>query len=1154
MGAVMALVWDPRLAAFALFGPAMALGNWAEDRRRSRKARRTGRTFEEEERAAFQIALDEAAANETARLNASLPDPATLVAIARESSPDLWSRRPQHADFGQLRLGTATRPWSPPLDGSAPDGTSTTALLPAAALGATILPGHVTGIAGDRATARAVARSLVVQAAIAHGPADFRIAVLTNAGAADEWAWTKWLPHTEAEGLDSGTRLLGSDKSEAEVVVEACYRAATATLVIVDDDDLVAGRPAPVRDLLASGIQTGVAGIVISETADRLPACCTTIVELDGCDGTARVVEPATGAATAAVLVAGMAKDVARDIATALSPRTDPEAGVSGGALPTSVDLLPLLGLTDPASAAVAARWRAGDPTRPLAVLGLTERGPLTIDLVGDGPHALVGGTTGSGKSELLRTLVASLAAATNPDQLTFVLIDYKGGSAFDACARLPHVVGVVTDLDDRLAERALRCLEAELRYREGVLRAAGVNDLTAYQLASATTSALPRLVVVIDEFATLASELPEFIDALVGIAQRGRSLGVHLILATQRPAGAVKDNIRANTNLRIALRMHDASDSTDVVGIPVAANIGRRQAGRGFVRLGPSEVVPFQAAHVSGRGREDRVTLRPFAFGPGTRAHDPIVAKTPSGPPGLSDLDRLVDAVVEAAGAIGCAPARRPWPDPLPAVLALASLEGDDARLASGAPRAPVALIGRADDPDHQAQRGYSWDTARGNLLLYGVAGSGTTTALLTIATALAREAAADDLHVYALDFGSGGLQPLVSLPHTGAVVAAAEHERQVRLMRMLSVELERRRAQVARGNSTRGAGDPALLVLLDNWRGFQTAFDDMDGLRLRDDFARIVADGPALGMRTVITADQPNAIPLAVAGLVSQRLIFRLADRHDYSTFGLSGRSATDLCPGRCFDAASGLEVHIALPDFTSTNRRPPTTTPPFTVGVLPTAVTLDRLIAPASKRAADDDTWRIAVGVGGESLTTVELAFVPADHALIAGPARSGRSSALLTIVHSARASRPDVAITAVALRRSPLTTANVNRVVTSAVDIPTALAAIDDDMRPQLILIDDAEGVDDAGLVLSGLLQRHRADLHVVAAGRIDAIKGQYGHWTRELRRSRLGIALQPAPDDGDLWNTSFPRRATVPALPGRGYLVVDGQAEPLQVAR
>ena len=190
----------------------------------------------------------------------------------------------------------------------------------------------------------------------------------------------------------------------------------------------------------------------------------------------------------------------------------------------------------------VIATWRAAATTPALqTALGADVEGPVTVDLVTDGPHALVGGTTGSGKSELLRTLVAGLALGRGPEQLSLVLVDYKGGAAFDRCRELPHVVGVVTDLDDHLAERVLRSLEAELRRRERALRSAGVADLASYHRArqrDPTLDPLPRLAIVIDEFATLAAELPDFLGALIGTAQRGRSLGVHLVLATQRPVG----------------------------------------------------------------------------------------------------------------------------------------------------------------------------------------------------------------------------------------------------------------------------------------------------------------------------------------------------------------------------------------------------------------------------------------------------------------------------------------------------------------------------------------------------------------------------------------------------------------------------------------
>ncbi len=238
-------------------------------------------------------------------------------------------------------------------------------------------------------------------------------------------------------------------------------------------------------------------------------------------------------------------------------------------------------------------------------MVGASFDGPFTVDLVRDGPHGLVAGTTGSGKSELLQTLVASLAVANRPDAMNFVLVDYKGGAAFKGCEQLPHTVGMVTDLDSHLVKRALVSLDAEVSRRERILDPVGAKDIEAYERAARrdpSLAPLPRLLIVVDEFASMARELPDFVTGLVNIAQRGRSLGIHLILATQRPGGVVSPEIRANTNLRIALRMTDNSESQDVIGSPDSASLSKNTPGRALVRLGASSLLPFQSGRGGGR------------------------------------------------------------------------------------------------------------------------------------------------------------------------------------------------------------------------------------------------------------------------------------------------------------------------------------------------------------------------------------------------------------------------------------------------------------------------------------------------------------------------------------------------------------------------
>ena len=283
------------------------------------------------------------------------------------------------------------------------------------------------------------------------------------------------------------------------------------------------------------------------------------------------------GGAIEDVSADGISVELARGLALALAPVRDADARRSEG-VADGVTLLDLLDCEEPDGDWVLGRWDAASGLG--AVVGAAAGGSLSVDLRADGPHGLVAGMTGAGKSELLQTLITALAVSHPPNRLAFLLVDYKGGAAFKDCVRLPHTVGLVTDLDAHLTQRALASLNAELQRRERILREAGAKDLADMESQDAD-GAPPSLLIVIDEFATLAKEVPDFVDGVVDVAQRGRSLGVHLLLATQRPSGVVSENIRANTNLRIALRVNEAAESSDVIGAPDAARIPRDRPGR---------------------------------------------------------------------------------------------------------------------------------------------------------------------------------------------------------------------------------------------------------------------------------------------------------------------------------------------------------------------------------------------------------------------------------------------------------------------------------------------------------------------------------------------------------------------------------------------
>ncbi len=729
--------------------------------------------------------------------------------------------------------------------------------------------------------------------------------------------------------------------------------------------------------------------------------------------------------------------------------------------------------------------------------------------------------------------------------------------------------------------------------FRERAFDAVGAKDLADYRsrradaafvdgraAASSVAPPLPRLVVIIDEFAALASELAEEIGALTDLTARGRSLGVHLLLATQKPSTAVNSDIRANTRLRISLQVEDKQDSLDVVGVPDAAAV--RQKGRGLFRVGSSEIVPIQTALASGHtaGRErGAVDVASFVFGAEPKgaalfasaavssraalttgaAPDPEAAAVPP-----TDLVRLVRAIDEAFVASEAARPRRPWPDPLPSWFPLGDLP---AIADSPSPVADPTLIPflLADDPAAQTRYPTGWSLAGGNLLIYGVVGSGTTTALTSLALAFASSRPADEGHLYAMDFGTGGLAALAGLPHCGDVIPATDRERHIRLVRMLREELQRRRQLP----NTALEREPTIVLLIDNVEAFRAEFDDAYGLNVVDQVIRLFSEGPDAGVYVAATANRVGGIPPALSAATPQKLVMRLADVGDYGSFSIPRRALPTFLPGRGLLVAHTQVVQVAspAPDLPSavnaiaaaaqpaTAARPgtqPADRPPQAVGILPADIDLGGL--PVGN--VTDEEWRLPIGVSDADLSPASLVLYEQEHAVVGGAARSGKSTALLTVAAALRRARPNATVIGIACRRSPLRGhPAIDKLATSVEEIPglvdTALVAA----GPTLLLVDDAEGIDDGDGRLAQLLTMGRRNVHLAIAGRADVLRTQYGHWTQTVRRSKAGLLLNPNLDlDADLLGTRLPSRLHTQMMQGRGFLVGDGRAEVVQVAR
>ena len=1137
---------------FTLLSPVLVLGNVVTERRSGRRRHRRELARWRAARDVADETLRRAVRADEALRRAACPDAAVLLRTVRHGTAGLWERRPDDADALLLRLGLADQPAQVEAEGDVPHGATTARAVPVTVA----LPEvGVLGLAGPTAERRALARWLVAQAAALHSPQDLQVVVVTDAAAQDDWDWVRPLPHLRPGEHQQCRATLGLGPAQARLRIAELHAlldrrraepsAAHQQVLLVIDGARALRGIGGLTTVLRDGPALGVVALAVDADLAGLPGECGATAALEG---PLLSLQVHGGTPLSGALADQVSASYAEALARGLAPWREVSREHGGpGALPasarwTDVADLPLVG-DDSDVDALLARWAAR--TRGTRVpLGIGPDGAFTVDLAADGPHALVAGTTGSGKSELLQTLIASLVAGNRPDDLHLLLVDYKGGAAFGPCADLPHTVGMVTDLDGALVERALASLTAELKRREAVLTEVGAKDLADLRRQGRT---LARLVIVVDEFASLAEELPDFVQGLVGIAQRGRSLGVHLVLATQRPEGVVSADIRANTNLRLCLAVTRDTESRDVIDAPVAATISRATPGRGYARTGHAELTAFQAGRVGGRrpATTEHAAVAVELLPTADLGDPPPV--TPSVEAGPSDLTLLVAACRAAALRLGLGTQPSPWLAPLPATVLREDLP----------PTSDLHLpLGLVDLPATQSRSSYGLDLEHGtHLLVVGAPRSGRTTALLALAGSLAARTSSDDVHVYALDLGNG-LGPVAALPHVGALVPREQPERMARVLDFLVAEVGRRQALLAEGGhgslgEQRAAGVdplPHLLLLLDRWEGFVATFQEVDGGRLVDAVYRLLREGPGVGLHLVITSDRSGLVG-RLSALVEDRLLLRLADPGDYAAAGLPVRTTPSQLPaGRGWRVTDGAVTQLALltedpsgPAQAAALRAlaaavPIGTRPARQVAALPVTVSLSALATTASP----------VIGVGGD-----ELAAQPVDLSdggwVVGGPPRSGRSTALLTVL-----AQLDLPVVAIAPRPSPL------RALPGCLTDLTDVAALEDRLKagPVAVVVDDAELVVDSPLsaVLERVVRAARdTGSLVLAAGTTDVLVTGYRGFVVDLRRLRSGLLLCPqSPADGDLLGIRVAGRADA-VVPGRGLLVSRTGVTPVQVA-
>ncbi len=1224
LGIAMAvLLHQPSFLLLALMSPMMMFGQFVSARRQGKKTyRQEIKDYKDTCEAIERDAADALVTERHARRVAN-PDPASLLMVAVGPRARLWERRRTDPDHLSVRVGTVDLESEVMVEDpeQLEHRREVKRIARDVPVALSLPESGVVGVAGRFDLPRRISTWLVGQLAVLQSPRDVSIYVLTTGDGEDTWRWTTWLPHLHpAMGQDAYALIAHDAETLGRRIAELSQMVATRqaakanhghgdtaftdpdVVVVLDGARRLRSMPG-VPTLLREGPAVGVYSICLDADERQLPEECGAVIT-ESHDGL--YVRRQRAVDIAAVRADLVPAPWFQRVARAICPIRDVSDSEDSGALPPSSRLLDVIGLEPPTDDAIVARWRLGGRSTE-AVVGESIDGPFAIDLRRDGPHGLVADTTGSGKSEFLQTLVASLAVANRPDAMTFVLVDYKGGAAFKDCVKLPHTVGMVTDLDTHLVERALTSLGAELTRREHLLAAAGAKDLedyVDYAVRDAALVAIPRLLIVIDEFASMARELPDFVTGLVNIAQRGRSLGIHLLLATQRPTGVVSPEIRANTNLRIALRVTDAAESQDVIEVADAAQISKSTPGRAYVQLGHASLVPFQSGRVGGRrpGTSPSIEERPAPWLRPLRWSD-LGRPAPERPrteavedAEITDLAVLVDAISQASSTLDIPVQHSPWLAALPDLLTTADLDSppldsshlDGARTGDGAgPDIAAVPYGLEDLPAAQEQRVCRLDLATfGHLFIAGAPRSGRSQVLRTIAGMLARHVSTADVHLFGIDCGNGALLPLTRLPNCGAVVQRTQTERASRLISRLNAEVQRRQELLGDGGfadiTEQRAGCaaderlPHLVVLLDRWEGFVPTLGEVDGGTLSDILFMILREGASVGVHVIMTGDR-TLLSGRVSTLTEDKLVLRLTDRGDYSLAGLNAKKwPEDIVQGRAFRADSGIETHIAvlgedpsgpaqakciaeIADAAAKRDADlPRSKRPFRVDVLPTRLAFDE----AWGMRADNvrrPMWGL-VGVGGDEL----LALGPdlssdAPTFVIAGPPKSGRSTVLLSMTLSMLRGGAEVLITAP--RTSPLRELEGRSGVRAVLTDEDLMA---DELTPHLggddpvvLVMDDAEMHKDfmAGEFMRSFIRVAGERTGVVIAGNIADVCSGFMGWQIDIKKNRSGVLLSPQDlSDGDLVGVRVPRSMIGgPVQPGRGLMHLgDGELTSVQV--
>ncbi|MDR7074429.1 type VII secretion protein EssC [Fictibacillus barbaricus] len=992
--------------------------------------------------------LQELAETQKNVLHYHFPSFEQMKYYTEQLSDRIWERTLDSHDFLQIRIGTGKRPASYTLSLNSGDmaNREVDELLEQSQQMEKVykevrdvpitvdLSNGAMGLIGKESIVKNELHQLIGQLAFFHSYHDVRFIFVFNEKDYSKWEWLKWLPHfqlpnSHAKGLiyneQTRDQLLSSvyeliRERDLETVSEKDKVRFSPHLIFIILDQQLLAEHVLLEYLEGEYSHLGLSVIFAAETKESLTDNIHTLIRyINDSEGDILIEEKK---AVQVPFKLDVHKQEGNETYSRMLKTLNHLVGMTNS-IPNSVSLLELFGAREVEDLPIEHNWETRESSKSLAVpIGLKGKEDivqLNLHEKAHGPHGLLAGTTGSGKSEFLQTYILSLAVNFHPHEVAFLLIDYKGGGMAQPFKDMPHLLGTITNIEGsrNFTARALASIKSELKRRQRLFDQYQVNHINEYTnlyKRGESKEPLPHLFLISDEFAELKSEEPEFIKELVSAARIGRSLGVHLILATQKPGGVIDDQIWSNARFKIALKVQDAADSREILKNADASSI--TVTGRGYLQVGNNEVYElFQSAWSGAPYLEETIEVEDevaLVTDLGLVPLSGVSASDQNKKEAEAEIDVIVDRIEELQLKMGIKKLNSPWLPPLNNRLINQNKDNEDDY---------EVYLGMVDEPEKQSQTPYIYRVMDdGNVGIFGSSGYGKSHSVMTLLLSMASKLSPEEMHYYLFDFGNGALLPLRQLPHTADYFLMDEERKIEKFMRFLKDEIADRKQKFQKSevssikmyNALNQEKLPLMFVTIDN---FDLVKEEMQDLEMQmTQFAR---DGQSLGIYMIFTATRINAIRQSLMNNLKTKIVHYLMDQSEsYMVLGKVPFSPEPI-PGRAiikreeayfsqiYLPAQGEDDYELLDhikkDIQLIGEKYASSIKPQPVPMLPSELTMVNF---TQYTKGQQSAGILPIGLDEEFVKPVHMNFLKNKHCMIVGQTQKGKTNALRVMLNT------------------------------------------------------------------------------------------------------------------------------------------------------